>query len=121
MAHVIRQIRLLVTFNLIKSNLSYRSCGHCHKLLSEKALKEHRRLYEVDGEWIESQQDDERSHTTSPLLFNSTLPLRISDACALDPQNEDECSSSLDLEERTMDFSDEDEITNLHQGEFVRP
>ena len=96
--------------------MAYRSCGHCHKLLSEKALKEHRRLYEIEGEWIESHQADERSRTTSPLLFSSTLPLSIGDA--LGPQNEDECSSSFDLEERTMDFSDEDENINQDQGEF---
>ena len=30
----------------------YRVCGHCHRKLSEKAFKEHQRLYLEGGVWL---------------------------------------------------------------------
>ena len=47
-------------------------CGHCGRSLGNKALKEHRRLYFHDGQWLredhENQQDTgEQSNSSSPM------------------------------------------------------
>lgn len=51
--------------------MSYQVCGHCDKLLCDKALKEHRRLYfdEDKGVWIRLGEDRE-SHCSSPLCVS---------------------------------------------------
>ena len=50
---------------------AYQVCGHCNQLLSEKALKEHRRLYFDDqkGEWIKlsKKSQSNESNTSSPI------------------------------------------------------
>ena len=51
----------------------YQVCPHCNQLLSEKTLKEHRRLYYDDERevWVKfsssTYQTDDHSRTSSPL------------------------------------------------------
>ena len=46
-------------------------CGHCDQLLCEKALKENRRLYFDNGEWIRMEGCDKvLSRASSPLCVS---------------------------------------------------
>ena len=51
------------------SLLAYEVCGHCNQLLSEKALKEHHRLYldEEKGVWVKLSEESDDSLASSPL------------------------------------------------------
>lgn len=53
---------------------AYQVCGHCNQLLSDKALKEHYRLYFDDekGVWIKFSEEDKSggSLVSSPLGFS---------------------------------------------------
>lgn len=50
--------------------MSYQVCGHCDKLLCDKALKEHRRLYFDDEEWIRMEECEEGSRPSSPFCVS---------------------------------------------------
>lgn len=89
--------------------MSYQVCGHCDKLLCEKALKEHRRLYFNDGEWIRIQECDEGSCASSPFCVS---PPGSDDLGALSHDNE-----QLDEEWNVSDefpeySSDGDEVSS---------
>lgn len=51
--------------------MSYDLCGHCDQVLSEKALKEHRRLYFHNGAWIRLTETQVTSRTSSPISISS--------------------------------------------------
>jgi len=48
----------------------FQLCGHCDKLLCDKALKEHRRLYFDDEEWIRMEECEEGSRPSSPFCVS---------------------------------------------------
>ena len=85
---------------------SYQVCGHCDKLLCEKALKEHRRLYFNDGEWIRIEDYDGGSYASSPFCVS---PPGSDDLGALSRDNElhEEMNGSDEFPEYTSDGDEE--------------
>ena len=81
--------------------VSYARCGHCDKLLSSKAIKEHKRLYFHDGVWLKSQskQDEQGCGYSSPI---SGLSSSSSDT---DPDISTDSQDSLP--DITTDYIDE--------------
>lgn len=53
----------------------YRVCGHCHQKLSEKALKEHERLYLEDGVWLTESKIEQGVSSSEEM----SEPITISD------------------------------------------
>ena len=61
--------------------LRRRVCEHCDKTLSDKAYKEHRRLYFDKGEWMRSDHQDVESRASSPICVSdpmSSVPVDLS-------------------------------------------
>lgn len=54
--------------------ITYSMCGHCDHLLSEKTLKEHKRLYFHGDHWIRAQsiEDEQESGASSPICLSPT-------------------------------------------------
>jgi hypothetical protein len=48
-------------------------CGHCGRSLGNKALKEHRRLYFHDGQWLKE------DHAKQDVESNCSSPMNLSD------------------------------------------
>ena len=78
---------------------SYRACGHCDKYLSDKAYKEHYRLYFQQGRWLRA--DDLHLCESS-----QSSPLSVSD-----PNSDVESQpSDNDLEEADILPEDSDDM-----------
>ena len=63
----------LLCVRVVCEKMSYQVCGHCHQLLSEKTLKEHRRLYcdNEKGTWTEiTAEDCDTSQASFPLCVS---------------------------------------------------
>ena len=82
------------------SLLVYEICGHCNQLLSEKAIKEHRRLYfdEKKGVWIKLSQESDDSLASSP------LGLSPPGSDALDVESVDQRLSQSSMEQPFDDY-----------------
>ena len=88
-------------------------CGHCDQLLSEKTLKEHRKLYfnDANGAWIRFRgEDDHNSRCSSPLCVS--LP---SDSSIANPSLEPPDTSSH------ADMSSEDEAFEVQSDHKFEP
>ena len=81
--------------------LSRRVCGHCDKTLSDKAYKEHRRLYFDKGEWMRSDHQDVESRASSPI-------------CVSDPM----CSVPVDLSPLPSDQGDDANEGTAHSSDL---
>ena len=78
-----------------------RVCGHCHRRLSEKALKEHERLYLDDGVWL-TESKIERGVSSSDELSE---PITLSDP----PDPDEAVEMSSDEQLLVGDFDDDDD------------
>ena len=93
--------------------ITYSLCGHCDQLLSEKTLKEHKRLYFHDGQWIRAQsiEDEQQSVASSPISLSS--------ADSLSKSPSDSLSSLLSLSNYQGDiYSDQESISEDIVGKF---
>ena len=92
-------------------SMSYRMCGHCDQLLSEKTLKEHRKLYfnDANGTWIRFRgEDDHNIRCSSPLCVS--LP---SDSSITNPSLESPDTSNADMNSEDEAF----EVQSDHEFE----
>ena len=90
----------------VSTMFQFKVCGHCDKLLGEKAYSEHKRLYFFEGQWVREDQDQgmqsRRSSSSldvsDPESLNSDSPLRndVSPVGVL-PSDDDQQSSDMDL------------------------
>ena len=63
-----------------RSKPNYKVCGHCHKELSLKIYKEHKRLYykAVKKSWVEDNNNDEEGSDQSSSGFSSLDEFNVS-------------------------------------------
>lgn len=93
----------------------YRVCGHCHRRLSEKALKEHERLYLEDGVWL-TESKIERGVSSSDELSE---PITLSD-----PPDPDEAPESVEMssdEQLPAEDFDDDSREVVEQRSKLHP
>ena len=88
--------------------MSYQVCGHCDRLLCDKTLKEHRRVYFDNGAWIRCHGDDHEvdSRSSSPLCVSAPVSgdHQLSSHSSLEP-DQLQLNESMSSDDEFADFT----------------
>ena len=101
----------------------YRVCGHCHQRLSEKALKEHERLYLEDGVWLTESKIEQGVSSSEKM----SEPITISDPPDPDEEVPEPLTVSFegefpfeDVEQNSEEDSDQEGKLTQHELYYER-
>lgn len=82
-------------------------CGHCGKTLGDKALKEHRRLYYHEGQWLKEDHENQQD-----IESNCSSPMYLSDP---ESENSFQATGSVDY------YSDNEDMETFQSPELQCP
>jgi len=98
-------------------------CGHCHQRLSEKALKEHERLYLEDGVWLTESKIEQGVSSSEEM----SEPITISDPPDPDEEVPEPLAMSSegefpfeDIEQNSEEDSDQEGKLTQHELYYER-
>ena len=89
----------------------YRVCGHCCQQLSEKAYKEHEKLYFQDGVWL---TESKLEHGYSSDADGSSEPMSVSDPPDPNDEVDQDENFSLSSADDLLTFNDPEHCSENH-------